>query len=138
MPYCPQCKNEFIEGTTVCEDCGLSLVAELYRGTPKPEDVVELVEVWRTQGEVEAQLIKSLLEGNGIESMLSGESLRLTHGFTVDGLALVKILVRPGDARRSCDIISSREGMSRCASCEFPVLETDAVCWNCGTKTESR
>jgi len=137
MPYCPQCKNEFVEGTTTCEDCGLSLVDELYKGPPDSSTVDELVEVWRTQGEVDAQLIKSLLEGNGIDSMLSGESLRLTHGFTVDGLALVKILVRPVDAKRSCDIIASREGMSRCANCKFPVLETDAVCWSCGEKMES-
>lgn len=136
MPFCPQCKNEFVEGTTICEDCGVSLVAELPEGGGRPSDVEKLIEVWRTQGEVDAQIVRSLLESNGIPSMLSGESLRLTHGFTVDGLALVKILVRPRDARRACDIIEAIEGVTRCAFCEFPVRERDAVCWNCGRKRE--
>lgn len=137
MPYCPQCKNEFIEGTVTCDDCGVSLVAELPVSTEKPSDIDELVEIWRTQGEVDAQLVKALLEGNGIDSMLSGESLRLTHGLTVDGLALVKILVRPQDARRACEIIASNEGVALCRKCEFPVLEADPVCWNCGENPES-
>ena len=137
MPYCPQCKNEYLEGTSVCEDCGVSLVAEIPVEAAKPADIDELVEVWRTQGEVDAQMVKALLEGNGVDSMLSGESLRLTHGLTVDGLALVKILVRPQDARRACDIIATNEGITRCKKCEFPVLENDAVCWNCGENPES-
>lgn len=137
MPYCPQCKNEYLEGTTACDDCGVPLVAAIPAEKRSSSNIDELVEVWRTQGEVDAQLIKALLEGNGVDSMLSGESLRLTHGFTVDGLALVKILVRPQDARRACDIIATNEGVSRCKKCEFPVLETDAVCWNCGENPES-
>lgn len=137
MPYCPKCKSEFVDEAVVCDDCGVSLVAELSVAEAKPPNVAELVEVWRTQGEVDAQLIKALLEGNRIDSMISGESLRLTHGLTVDGLALVKILVRPEDARRSSDIIASTEGVTQCPKCELPVLETDAVCWNCGENTES-
>ena len=136
MPYCPKCKSEFVDEAAVCDDCGVSLVAELPAAEAKPPNVAELVEVWRTQGEVDAQLIKALLEGNRIDSMISGESLRLTHGLTVDGLALVKILVRPEDARRSSDIIASTEGVTQCHRCEFPVLETDAVYWNCGADTE--
>jgi len=67
---------------------------------------VELVEVYRAQGETQAQLIRSVLEGDGIESMLSGESVRLTHGFTVDGLAEVRILVRKEDETRAREVIA--------------------------------
>jgi hypothetical protein len=66
---------------------------------------VELVEVFKAQGEMEAQVIRSVLESDGIESMLSGESLRLTHGLTVDGLAEVRILVREDDETRSREVI---------------------------------
>ena len=67
---------------------------------------VELVEVYKAQGETQAQLIRSVLEGDGIESMLSGESVRLTHGITVDGLAEVKILVRKEDEARAREVIA--------------------------------
>ena len=70
-------------------------------GDPK----VELVEVFKAQGEMEAQVIRSILEGDGIESMLSGESIRLTHGLTVDGLAEVKILVREDEETRAREVI---------------------------------
>ena len=29
MPWCPKCKNEYIEGITTCADCGVELVEEL-------------------------------------------------------------------------------------------------------------
>ena len=38
--------------------------------------------------------------------MLSGESVRLTHAFTVDGLAEVKILVRKDDAERAREVLA--------------------------------
>jgi hypothetical protein len=68
---------------------------------------VQLVEVYKAQGEMQAQMIRSVLESDGIESMLSGESVRLTHGFTVDGLAEVKILVREEDETRAREVISA-------------------------------
>jgi hypothetical protein len=67
---------------------------------------VKLVEVFKAQGEMDAQMIRSVLESDGIDSMLSGESVRLTHGFTVDGLAEVKILVRKEDEARAREVIA--------------------------------
>ena len=29
MPWCPKCKNEYVEGITTCADCGVELVDEL-------------------------------------------------------------------------------------------------------------
>jgi hypothetical protein len=134
MPFCPTCKSEYIEGTVKCDDCGSSLVASLE--PREAEDDSRLVEVWHTQGEMDAQLIRSLLDSHGIRSMLSGESLRLTHGFTVDGLAEVRILVRDEDAKRACEVIASLEGMSRCVHCGYPVHESDPRCHACGKLSE--
>jgi len=67
---------------------------------------VELVEVFAAQGEMDAQMIRSVLESDGIDSMLSGESVRLTHGITVDGLGVVKILVRKEDEARAREVIA--------------------------------
>ena len=68
---------------------------------------IELVEVWTAQGELSAQMIRSVLESDGVDSMLSGESIRLTHGLTVDGLAEVKILVRKEDEARAREVIAA-------------------------------
>jgi predicted amidophosphoribosyltransferase len=136
MPFCPRCRTEYVNGTSVCADCAVSLVSELPPERDAPPDVGDLVEVWRTQGEVNAQLVRALLDANGIASMLAGESLRLTHGLTVDGLALVRILVRPDDARRACEIIASTEGVGRCPRCGFPVDDRDEACWSCDADLE--
>jgi hypothetical protein len=120
-----------MEGTSTCEDCGAKLTKELPRESADAA-TSELVEVWYTHGEMDAQLVRSLLESDGIESMLSGESLRLTHGFTVDGLAEVRILVRAVDAKRACEIIASLDGMMQCAHCGYPVYTKDETCHSCG------
>jgi hypothetical protein len=73
----------------------------------KGDPNIELVEVWTAQGEMAAQMIRSVLESDGIESMLSGESIRLTHGITVDGLAEVKVLVRKEDEARAREVIAA-------------------------------
>jgi predicted amidophosphoribosyltransferase len=137
MPFCPKCRNEYVEGTETCEDCGLALTKTLAPESKTRPDESDLVEVWYAQGEMDAQLVRSLLESNGIESMLSGESLRLTHGFTVDGLAEVRILVRADDAKRACDVIASLDGMARCEHCGYPVRESDENCHSCGKTPRS-
>jgi hypothetical protein len=74
---------------------------------PEGDPNIELVEVWTAHGEMNAQLIRSVLEGDGIESMIQGESVRLTHGITVDGLAEVRILVRKSDEERAREVIAA-------------------------------
>lgn len=36
MPWCPKCKNEYVEGVTVCADCGVELVEALGEKTDNP------------------------------------------------------------------------------------------------------
>ena len=47
----------------------------------------------RTANYMEAQIIKGLLESEGIPVLLSYESAGLVYGITVDGLGEVKIMV---------------------------------------------
>ncbi len=138
MPFCPKCRVEYVDGVESCDDCGIGLVAKLPQALAGSGRDQDLVEVWRTQGELDAQLVVSLLESHGVNSMLSGESLRLTHGLTVDGLALVKILVRSEDAKLACDIIASSDGIDKCSHCGFPVSANDARCWSCGKPRENK
>ena len=78
---------------------------------PSQHDI-ELVEVWRAADETEAQIIRGALEAAGIPCSLRGESLRLTHGITVDGLAEVSILVRPEHADEARSVIAQADAES--------------------------
>ena len=68
---------------------------------------IKLVEVYTAHGEMQAQMIRSILDGDGIDSMMQGEAVRLTHSITVDGLAEVKILVREEDEKRAREVIET-------------------------------
>lgn len=43
MPYCPKCDMEFVEGITVCSDCGGPLVEseEIYKKRKMEEDALK-------------------------------------------------------------------------------------------------
>ena len=49
--------------------------------------------VFKANGEAEAQQIKAFLKVHDIPAEFWGESLRLVHGFTLDGLGVVQICV---------------------------------------------
>jgi hypothetical protein len=119
MPFCPVCRSEYVEGIVRCADCGEKLVPNLPPVEEPGEPTIELVEIWRATGETEAQIIRGALDAAGIECTLRGEALRLTHGITVDGLAEVKILVRPDDAQQARNVIAEAEGNS-IVSEDFP------------------
>ena len=49
--------------------------------------------VAQVNGRIEAGQIKAFLEAHGIPCEFQGESLGLTHGFTLDGLGVVSLCV---------------------------------------------
>ena len=53
----------------------------------------KLVEVYRAAGEMEAQVIKGLLENYGIPCLLKSNAAYSVHMFTVDGMGEVKVMV---------------------------------------------
>ena len=61
------------------------------------------------QGELEASVIKSHLECEGIPVMLQYESVGRVFGLTVDGLGEIRILVPQELAERAKEIIKPRE-----------------------------
>ena len=69
----------------------------------------ELQCVFVASGETQAQMVRSFLEAAGIETAIRGESLRHTHGLTVDGLGAVEILVADGDAEQARALLDSAD-----------------------------
>ncbi len=52
-----------------------------------------MVEVYKARTEMEAQIIKGLLESFGIPSYLKSHAAPSVHWFTMNGLAEVKVMV---------------------------------------------
>jgi hypothetical protein len=65
--------------------------------------------VFTANGEMQAQQVRAFLEAAGISSKLRGESLRNTHGLTLDGLGMVEILVSDLDEARARALLASAE-----------------------------
>ena len=60
-------------------------------------------------GEFEAQQVRAFLEASGIPTAVSGETLRQTHGLSIDGLGAVKILVADCDLERARSLLEMAE-----------------------------
>ena len=70
--------------------------------------------VFTANGEIQAQQVRAFLEAAGISSELRGESLRNTHGLTLDGLGTVRdTRVDVDDARARALLASAEEGEFR-------------------------
>lgn len=65
--------------------------------------------VFVANGEIQAQQVRAFLEAAGIASGLRGESLRHTHGLTLDGLGMVEIFVAGADENRARALLASAE-----------------------------
>ncbi len=69
---------------------------------------MEVVEVVRMQNNSEALVARALLEAHGIEVILKTQVVQSVHAITVDGVGEVRIMVRPEDAERARELLSSR------------------------------
>jgi len=65
--------------------------------------------VFTASGEMQAQQVRAFLEAAGIASEFRGETLRNTHGLTLDGLGMVEILVSESDEPRARGLLASAE-----------------------------
>lgn len=71
----------------------------------------KLVEVYKAHNDMEAQVIRSLLESYDIPCFLKSHAAPSVHIFTVDGMGEVKIMVLASAADRARElIISDRDG----------------------------
>jgi hypothetical protein len=65
--------------------------------------------VFVASGELHAQQVRAFLAAAGIPSAVRGESLRNTHGLTLDGLGAVEITVAEADANRARALLESAD-----------------------------
>ena len=67
----------------------------------------KLVEVYKAQNHMEAQVIKGLLESFDIPCFLKSNAAPSVHLFTVDGMAEVKVMVVADKADEARELIVS-------------------------------
>lgn len=69
----------------------------------------EMVTVYTAQGEIEEAQVRTFLEVHGIPSISRGEALRKTHGFVLDGLGEVQIMVAAEHAEAAAELLAAVE-----------------------------
>jgi ribonuclease-3 len=69
--------------------------------------VTDLVVIFRTHSDIEAQIVRGLLETHGIMSVVSSDVLRSVFPMSVDGLTEVRLAVHASDAEEAQRIIEA-------------------------------
>jgi len=69
----------------------------------------KLVEVYKAASELEAQVIKGLLESYGIPCLLKSNVAPSVHMFAVDGLGEVKVMVWEEAAEEARNLVGGKD-----------------------------
>jgi hypothetical protein len=103
MPFCPECRAEYRAETRRCPDCDLDLVDSLPEEQPDTPDSegLDLVELASFPNYPEAEMIKEVLESNGIRTVLRGEADPIG---VVSGATPSTLLVEERDSARAREI----------------------------------
>jgi hypothetical protein len=68
----------------------------------------KLVEVYKARTEMEAQVIRGLLESFGIPSIMKSNAAPSVHMFTINGMAEVKVMVLEKQAGEARELINNQ------------------------------
>ncbi|MCE1188941.1 MAG: DUF2007 domain-containing protein [Ignavibacteria bacterium] len=105
MPYCPECKSEYIEGVTRCSDCEVDLVDVLNEDEHFSPENYKLI--FQSSQVIEAEMLKSNLESAGIEAYILNQTDRSYVGFNNTGL--VKVFVNISDENDAEEFLKNYE-----------------------------
>jgi len=107
MPFCPECRYEYVPGIENCPDCHVSLVAELPEDKSGDPSEKEYVELYPLPGQVYAEMVKEALEKEDIQCMLIPDVI--STGLQVKGADVagsqVRIRVFKKDQTRAQEIL---------------------------------
>ncbi len=107
MPFCPECGAEYRAEATSCTRCTVDLVDSPPEGAALEQAGLELVELAGFPNYPEAEMIKELLEGNGIRTVVRGEADPIG---VASGAAPTTLLVEERDLDRAREIYEAYFG----------------------------
>jgi len=70
---------------------------------------LKTVEVYRANSEIEALVIKSLLESYQIPCLLKSHAAPSVHAFTMDGMGEVRVMVAEAQSEKAKSLIEKKE-----------------------------
>jgi len=119
VPFCPECRFEYVPGVKRCPDCGVALVEGLAaeQAAPTSQEYRE-AELCIVTGAIHARLLQDTLASQGIPSRLQSAwpfdtPYSVFHPPSVIGGgydAVMKVIVRESDLRKACLIYADFEG----------------------------
>jgi hypothetical protein len=125
MPYCPACRADYAPGTARCHDCEVDLEEPGQEESAPPVDLPPepLVTVASFDTPVQANILASRLEAEGVQCFLADAETIGLHGLLANAVGGVKIQVRESDGPKAAAIVrenstSSARPCPRCGSRE--------------------
>lgn len=106
MAFCPTCGQEYVEGVTTCDECGVALQAEPPADPATPNEHVR--DVFLTQDPAEASVVAGLLDASGIAYTQHSGMPQNVLPLHVDRLDAIRIAVAEHDAAAAKALIASR------------------------------
>jgi hypothetical protein len=112
LMYCPECGAEYREGFFECSDCQVALVSQpLEELAPdQPIEPLELVTLLEIENPIRLALVRSVLEAEGIPSIVQGESPHALGGIAFISRRKKSVLqVAREDADRAIELVEALE-----------------------------
>ena len=93
---CPKCKSEFVDGVTICTDCGISLVFQIideFVANSEPVEKHNFVCVYSPINSQEVAIIKMIMEREAIPYFIKNDPIHKAVTFSVHGPGNIELYV---------------------------------------------
>lgn len=106
MPYCPQCRREYLKGAKYCPQCKIRLVRSLPPPAAETAKPSEMVLLHSFPGRVYAEMVQEALKNQGIPSLIKGEDVGIGVYWGAHTVTEVKLYVPKDSYEEALNILN--------------------------------